>query len=154
MFLALPLTNAMRPRPLHRQIMNPPTIVKGLTTLNRELYRQVLNVPAARVQASKVGQLRTALDRNLVLTFRRVKTVINDSTDPQKRLLLLNPNLIALPTESYELFLIKSSETGEDSQKYFDKMVEFKKFDAEGCVHELVLDYDYWNSNKLSSNQK
>lgn len=130
--------------------MNPPAIVKGLTTLNRELYRQVSNVPAARVQASKVGQLRTALDRNLVLTMPRVKTVINDSTDPQKRLLLLNPNLIALPTESTELFLIKSSEGEEEEYlRYHEKMGEFKRFEAEGCVHELVLDYDYWNSDEI-----
>lgn len=124
--------------------MNPPAIVKGLTVLNRELYRQVLNIPAARVQASKVGQLRTALDRNLVLTMPRVKTVINDSTDPQKRLLLLNPDLISLPPlDSQELLLTNSEE------KYSDKMIEFKRFEAEGCVHELILDYDYWNSDEI-----
>jgi tRNA (guanine37-N1)-methyltransferase len=121
--------------------MNPPVVVKGLTTLNKELYRQVLNIPAARVQASKVGQLRTALDRNLVLTLPRIKTVINDSTDPQKRLLLLNPDLIQI--ESHELLLKK------EVQEYSDKMAEFKKFEAEGCVHELVLDYDYWNSDEI-----
>lgn len=122
--------------------MNPPAIVKGLTTLNRELYRQVLNIPAARIQANKVGQLRSALDRNLVLTLPRVKTVINDSTDPQKRLLLLNPDLIALPVDSSEISLKK-----EDDDKYSREA--FKKFEAEGCVHELVLDYDYWNSDEI-----
>ena len=123
--------------------MNPPAVVKGLTTLNRELYRQVLNIPAARVQASKVGQLRSTLDRNLVLTLPRVKTVVNDSIDPQKRLLLLNPDLIQLPADSNEL-LLKT-----DYQEYSDKMLEFKKFEAESCIHELVLDYDYWNSDEI-----
>jgi tRNA (guanine37-N1)-methyltransferase len=121
--------------------MNPPVVVKGLTTLNKELYRQVLNIPAARVLASKVGQLRTALDRNLILTFPRIKTVINDSTDPQKRLLLLNPDLIQI--ESRELLLKNQV------QEYSDKMTEFKKFESEGCVHELILDYDYWNSDEI-----
>lgn len=119
--------------------MNPPAIVKGLTSLNRDLYRQVLSVPAARVLANKVGQLRSVLDRNLVLTLPRIKTVVPDSTDPQKRLLLLNPDLLTL-SKALEY---KGTDAGIDPKEHF------LKFEAEGCVHELVLDYDYWNSDEI-----
>ena len=123
--------------------MNPPAIVKGLTTLNKELYRQVLNIPAARVQASKVGQLRSSLDRSFISTLPRVKTVVNDSTDPQKRLLLLNPDLIQI--DSQQILVLKA----EAKQTFCDIMSELKKCEAEGCVYELVLDYDYWNSDEI-----
>lgn len=127
--------------------MNPPAIVKGLTTLNRELYRQVLSIPAARVLASKVGQLRSSLNRNIVLTLPRTKTVISDSDDPQKRLLLLNPDLISISSISeFGLIGTNSSET-----EYQDNLGEFVKNEAEGCFHELVLDYDYWNSDEILS---
>ena len=79
--------------------INPPSLVKGLTALNRELYRHVLQVPAARVLASKVGLLRGSLDRNLILTLPRIKTVVNDSLDPQKRLLLLNPDILTVNSD-------------------------------------------------------
>lgn len=127
--------------------MNPPAIVKGLTTLNRELYRQVLSIPAARVVASKVGQLRSSLNRNVVLTLPRTKTVISDSDDPQKRLLLLNPDIISISSISeFGLIGTNSSETD-----YQDNLGEFVKNEAEGCFHELVLDYDYWNSDEILS---
>lgn len=123
--------------------MNPPAIVKGLTSLNRELYRQVLSVPAARVLASKVGQLRGSLNRNLILTLPRIKTVVSDAAgDPQKRLLLLNPDLISIDAKDFKL-------VNPDHQEYNDNLKEFGKYEAEGCVHELILDYDYWNSEEI-----
>lgn len=122
--------------------MNPPSIVKGLTSLNRELYRQVLSVPAAKVVANKVGQLRSVLDRNLILTLPRVKTVITDSSDPQKRLLLLNPDLISISAPSSALEY-KGNDLKLDPKDYF------VKFEAVGCVYELVLDYEYWSSDEI-----
>lgn len=125
--------------------MNPPAIVKGLTSLNRELYRQVLSVPAARVLASKVGQLRASLNRNLILTLPRIKTVVSDTAgDPQKRLLLLNPDLISIDAKDFKL-------VNPDHLEYNDNLKEFGKYEAEGCVHELILDYDYWNSEEILS---
>ena len=121
--------------------MNPPSVVKGLKVLNRQLYRQVVNIPAARVLANKVGHLRTALHRNLVLTIPRVKTVIFDESDPQKRLLLLNPDLICL-NSAHEFVLISDP----DSR---NNLAEFIKHDAEGCIHEIVLDYDYWSTEEV-----
>lgn len=125
--------------------MNPPAIVKGLTTLNRELYRQVLSIPAARVLASKVGKLRSSLNRNIVLILPRTKTVINDSDDPQKRLLLLNPDLISISSTA-EFGLIDTNLT-----EYQENLKEFVNNEAESCLHELVLDYDYWNSDEILS---
>ena len=124
--------------------MNPPAIVKGLTTLNRELYRQVLSIPAARVLASKVGQLRSSLNRNLILTLPRIKTVVSDSHDPQKRLLLLNPELISINAAEFGLI-------NTDSVEYHDNLKELAKYEAEGYLYELVLDYDYWNSDEILS---
>ena len=116
--------------------MKPPALVKGLTTLERQLYRQTLNVPAARILASKVGQLRSTLPRDLILSLPRVKTVLNDLTDPQKRLLLLNPDLIYI-SDAQEIKLVSAAD------------VDFKKFEAEGCSHELIFDYTYWNSDEI-----
>ena len=124
--------------------MNPPAFVKGLTGLNRELYRQVLSIPAARVLASKVGQLRSSLNRNLILTLPRIKTVVSDLDDPQKRLLLLNPDLISINANAFGL-------KHPDSKEYHDNLIEFGKYEAEGCLHELILDYDYWNSDEILS---
>lgn len=121
--------------------MKPPSVVKGLTSLNRQLYRQVLNVPAARVLASRVGQLRSALNRNLILTLPRIKTVINDSADPQKRLLLLNPDLISINFSDNQFNI--------NNEVYSGSLEDFKRFEAEGLLHELVLDYDYWNSEEI-----
>lgn len=118
--------------------MKPPTLVKGLTTLERQLYRQTLKVPAARVLATKVGQLRSTLPRDLILSLPRVKTVMNDLTDPQKRLLLLNPDLIYI-SDAQEIKLVSTEN------------VDFKKFEAEGCSHELIFDYNYWNSDEILS---
>ena len=116
--------------------MKPPALVKGLTTLERQLYRQTLNVPAARILASKVGQLRSTLPRDLILSLPRVKTVLNDLADPQKRLLLLNPDLIYI-SDAQEIKLVSAAD------------VDFKKFEAEGCSHELIFDYTYWNSDEI-----
>lgn len=123
--------------------MKPPAIAKGLTSLNRELYRQVLTVPAARVVANKVGQLRSVLDRNLVLTLPRIKTVVPDSSDPQKRLLLLNPDLIKFGNDAKIEFLAADKAANEQ------QVLEFKKFEVEGCTYEIVLDYDYWSSDEI-----
>lgn len=126
--------------------MNPPTIVKGLAALNRELYKKVISIPAARILANKVGQLRSALNRNLILTLPRVKTVVSDLNDPQKRLLLLNPDLISI-NDSKEFTLINLP----NSEEYEDNLKEFEKYETEALLHELVLDYDYWNSDEILS---
>jgi tRNA (guanine37-N1)-methyltransferase len=133
------------------RLMKPPSIVKGLTVLKRELYKQSVSVPAARVEANKVGLLRAALKRDLVLTMPRIKTVLNDANDPQKRLLLLNPDLVAVAISSPDFFLkLPLKDNSNDNPGYSEEDLKgFGDFEAVACMHELILDYAYWSADEI-----
>ena len=54
----------------------------------------------------------------------------------------MNPDLISIDAKDFKL-------VNPDHQEYNDNLKEFGKYEAEGCVHELILDYDYWNSEEI-----
>lgn len=142
--------------------LTPPAVVKGLTVLNRDLFRQVYSIPAARVPTAKVGGLRGSLERDLVLSWPRVKTVLPDPADAkQSRLLLLNPERILIEQDKFTLQ--KQNGANEDkkeeeknlgsnsnnSNSNASLLSPFEAFEAVPLEYDLILDYSYWNTDEV-----
>ncbi len=121
--------------------LSPPAVVKGLTVLNRDLFHQVFRVPAARVASAKVGKLRTVLERDLVLSWPRVKTVLVDPESQASRILLLNPERLQVESEAFAL--------KESSNESVDLFKPFESFEVVPLEYDLILDYSYWNTEEV-----
>ncbi|KAI8896936.1 guanine(37)-N1-methyltransferase [Globomyces pollinis-pini] len=117
--------------------VNPPTLHKGITTLNRELFKLNKIIGALIVPSSACREAMTTLKGEGILNIPRAPSIIpappTIENFKQKRLLLLNPdvnhdNLDALPTP-LKLFATRVGATI--------------------TTHTLNLDYNYWSTEQI-----
>lgn len=106
----------------------PPVVksVANAAALDRGLFKRTIRVPALRVAASKVGQLRASVLKDLVLNVPRVKSVVKDE-DSTKRLVLLDQGCPA-----------------EDRLKLADCSSECELVD-----YSICLDYAFWTADEV-----
>uniref|UniRef100_UPI00398EBA36 tRNA (guanine(37)-N(1))-methyltransferase isoform X2 n=1 Tax=Pristiophorus japonicus TaxID=55135 RepID=UPI00398EBA36 len=68
----------------------PPTTVRGITELNRDLFRKNVALPALKVKKDVINKIMKSL-KNVALKRPGLKRVIEDSEDEMYRLVLLDP---------------------------------------------------------------
>ncbi|XP_067894886.1 tRNA (guanine(37)-N1)-methyltransferase isoform X2 [Heterodontus francisci] len=81
-------------------LYTPPTAVRGITELNRDLFTKNVALPALKVKKDVVNKVMKSL-KNVTLKRPGLKRVIEDSEDKMCRLILLDPCKISC-SESFE----------------------------------------------------
>lgn len=108
------------------KLFTPPDCVRGSTTLDRDLFRKVIEVPALRIEARKCSTFLRNFRRPL-LNQPRLKNIISDDDDKTKKLLLLRPG----------------ADLNETERSFIAEQ------DATKIVHSLVLSYDFWTAEQV-----
>lgn len=103
-------------------------IVANAAALDRGLFKRTIQVPALRVAASKVGQLRASAWKDVVLNVPRVKSVVKDG-DNNKRLVLLKQECLS-----------------DEKLKLLDYSSECELVD-----YSICLDYTFWTADEVLS---
>ncbi|KAJ3284231.1 tRNA(m(1)G37)methyltransferase [Borealophlyctis nickersoniae] len=112
-------------------IAPPPN--KGMIVLNKDAFKQTLELVALRVDAAKSGPAMSALKGGTLLGVPRLRAIVDDPTDPARRLILLNPTV-----------------QDTDIEKLPRNAQEFARtHGAEVMRYRLELNYDYWNSDQV-----
>ncbi|XP_067848004.1 tRNA (guanine(37)-N1)-methyltransferase isoform X2 [Heptranchias perlo] len=71
-------------------LYTPPTAVRGITELNRDLFRKNVALPALKMKKDIINKVMKSL-KNVALKRPGLKRVIEDSEDEMYRLVLLDP---------------------------------------------------------------
>ncbi|XP_043553179.1 tRNA (guanine(37)-N1)-methyltransferase isoform X1 [Chiloscyllium plagiosum] len=82
-------------------LYTPPTTVRGITELNRDLFRKNVALPALKVKKDVVNKVTKSL-KNSTLKRPGLKRVVEDSKDEMYRFILLDPCRISC-MESFEI---------------------------------------------------
>ncbi|KAJ3056901.1 tRNA(m(1)G37)methyltransferase [Rhizophlyctis rosea] len=118
-----------------------PPVHKGLTTLNKDLFKTTLHLVAFRLPPHKCGPAMKALKGGTILELPRLRSIVEDPKDlaagidkgAANRLLLLNPSIqepsIDSLTPAAQEFATKEN-------------VELTTYDVD-------LDYDYWGADQI-----
>mgnify|MGYP001048066512 CR=1 FL=1 len=70
---------------------------------NKELFTKTISLLAARLLANRINPVRKEI-RDHILSFPRLKTVVNDPDDDAKRLLLLSESFQSMTSLLSVLF--------------------------------------------------
>ncbi|XP_051877146.1 tRNA (guanine(37)-N1)-methyltransferase isoform X2 [Pristis pectinata] len=72
----------------------PPAAVRGITQLNRDLFRKTVALPALKVRKDLINKVMKPL-KNVAIKRPGLKRVVEDSEDEMYRLILLDSNKIS-----------------------------------------------------------
>ncbi|KAI8983063.1 Met-10+ like-protein-domain-containing protein [Pilobolus umbonatus] len=110
-------------------LLTPP-IRRGMSVLNRDEFKKVIQVMAIRVPSKKVGQFMKSLSNDL-LNQPRMRNVVNDPDSKETKLVLLSTDIHSL----------------DQLPKDHLSIIET---DGLGLVHHVItLDYDYWTAEQI-----
>ncbi|XP_042220548.1 tRNA (guanine(37)-N1)-methyltransferase-like [Homarus americanus] len=112
-------------------LLLPPASVKGMTDLNQELFQKKIVVPHVIVKNSKINSALKCLKKHL-LKIDKLKPVRSDDSDPDKRVVLLNP------------LLVRSLE---DIEEDFGNICN--EGDATFLSKEITLSYENWKAEDI-----
>ncbi|KAJ3044618.1 tRNA(m(1)G37)methyltransferase [Rhizophlyctis rosea] len=118
-----------------------PPVHKGLSTLNKDIFKTTLKLVALRLPPSKCGPAMKALKGGTIFEVPRLRSIVEDPKDlaagiskgEAARLLLLNPDV---------------KDTNVDSLP--PKAKEFvQQENVEVTRYEIELGYDYWSADQI-----
>ncbi|GCB62169.1 hypothetical protein scyTo_0004211 [Scyliorhinus torazame] len=114
-------------------LYTPPIAVRGITVLNRDLFRKHVALPALKVKKDVVNKVMKSL-KNSALKRPGLKRVIEDSEDETYRLVLLDPCKI-LCSESFE----------------FSEKAVLKEYNVDLQIHmyRLAMTYEHFKPEEI-----
>ncbi|XP_039597016.1 tRNA (guanine(37)-N1)-methyltransferase [Polypterus senegalus] len=116
----------------------PPAFVRGMTKLNREAFKKSVSVPALRVKKEIINKLMKSL-KSIALQRPGVKRVVEDPTDEDHKLVLLDPYKIS-PGASFgelEKNVLKEHNVSIEIHKYNLEMT-YENFKCEEILRAVL----------------
>ncbi|KAF8948513.1 tRNA(m(1)G37)methyltransferase [Haplosporangium gracile] len=111
----------------------PPTIQRGLLTLDRSLFKTSVSAMALRIPASMTMECKKALGTDMLLEPKIRNVIDSDDGEKSKRLVLLNLDIQT-----------------EDLEGASEKTKEFiKEKDINLTKAEISVGYDHWTADEI-----
>ncbi|KAF9173032.1 tRNA(m(1)G37)methyltransferase [Mortierella sp. AD011] len=120
----------------------PPVLQRGLTTLDKSLFRTTVSVMALRIPASMTMECKKALGTDMLLEPKVRNVIDSDDGEKSKRLVLLSLNI---KNEGKAINCVpKDLDGASEKTKEFikEKSIDLTKT-------ELTVGYDHWTADEV-----
>ncbi|TKR61566.1 hypothetical protein L596_028660 [Steinernema carpocapsae] len=120
-----------------KECLRPPACVKGITTLDRELFRNKITLPCLPIPSRIVGRVvgLKSIREAAVPKMNRVKPIFEGSSKEEK-VILFNPNVL-------------TEEAKEEVVAEIVNVADVDKTTLQFGIKEIELSYDDWDIKRL-----